>query len=90
MSHGGVGVGSGGRFGGEDQFVKEYPVSIELRGPAYAMMSFIERVTGPDDFIPIKGMGKCGTQRSEREQSMVTAEFEFMAIRIDPDAGLRE
>jgi Tfp pilus assembly protein PilO len=81
---------SGGRFGGEDLFVREYPVSIELRGAADAMLSFIERVTGPDDFIAIREMSKCGTPRSERDQSMVTAEFEFMAIRIDPDAGLRE
>ncbi len=81
---------SGAGFGGEDQFVREYPVSIELRGAADAMLSFIERVAGPDDFIAIRSMGKCGTQRSERDKSMVTAEFEFMALRIDTDAGLRE
>ncbi len=79
-----------GRFGGDDLFVREYPVNIELRGPADAMLSFIHRVTSPEEFIAIKQLSNFGTERSERDKSVVTAEFDFMALRVDPEAGLRE
>ena len=81
---------TGGKFGGEDLFVREYPVNIVLRGPADAMMAVMERVTGPAEFIAIKDVSKMGSVRSERDRSVLTADITFMALRVDPEAGLRE
>jgi hypothetical protein len=81
---------TGGKFGGEDLFVREYPVNIVLRGPADAMMAVMERVTGPEEFIAIKDVSKMGSVRSERDKSVLTADITFMALRVDPEAGLRE
>jgi Tfp pilus assembly protein PilO len=78
------------RFAGEDLFVREYPVTIELRGPSVAMLNFLAKVTSAEHFLPIRKIGKLGHDRSERDPEVMTAEIEFMSLRVDPQAELRE
>jgi hypothetical protein len=54
------------------------------------MMAVMERVTGPKEFIAIRDVSKLGSVRSERDKSVLTADISFMALRVDPEAGLRE
>ena len=76
----------GGRFEGEALFVREYPVNIEIRGGADAVLNFVERLNDPDRFVPVTEVRRIGADRSSKDKSLVVADLELAALKIDPGA----
>jgi hypothetical protein len=83
-----VSIGSppGGRFEGEAVFVREYPVNLELRGPADSILEFLERLNDPDRFIPVTELRQVRPDRATRGKGIVVADLELAALKIDTDA----
>jgi hypothetical protein len=83
-----VSIGSppGGKFEGERVFVREYPINVEIRGDAKAVLNFVERLNDPERFLPVTEVRKIAADRHSRDKSVVVADFEVAALLIDPGA----
>ncbi|MHC4472583.1 MAG: hypothetical protein ACYS99_16660 [Planctomycetota bacterium] len=81
-----IGQPPGGRFEGEDVFVREYPVNIEIRGPADAVLEFIEKLNDPDRFVPVTELRQIRPDRNTQNKGIVVADLELAALKVDPDA----
>jgi hypothetical protein len=81
-----LGAPPGGKFEGEDVFIREYPVNVEIRGPSGSILNFIERLNDPDQFIPVAELRQLRSDKAPRDQDLLLADFELSALRIDPDA----
>jgi len=83
-----VSIGSppGGRFEGEAVFVREYPVNLEIRGPADSILEFLEELNDPDRFVPVTELRQVRPDRATRGKGIVIADMELAALKIDPDA----
>ncbi len=78
------------RFEGEGTFLREYPISIVIRGPADRVEEFLARLNDPEAFIPVGELRRLARDRGERAEDVVVAELELVALRVDPEAPLRE
>jgi len=85
-----IGSPPGGRFEGEDVFVREYPVTVNLRGSSVSLISFVEKLNAPDDMLVLSGLGGIKRDQSARNADMLQATFEISALRIDPRAEIQE
>jgi len=85
-----IGSPPGGRFEGEDVFVREYPISVKLRGSSAALIAFLERLNDPGRMIVLTRLGSVTHDQQDRDPDMLIADFDLSALRIDPDAGIQE
>jgi hypothetical protein len=85
-----IGTPPGGRFEGTEVFLREYPVNMKVRGPSANVLRFIERLSDPERFIPVDQLRSFAPERSEREQGVVVADLDLMALAIDPDSPIAE
>ena len=86
----GINTNAGGGFADEDEFIRVFPVDIDVRGPAESILSFLERLNDPKNFIPVEELRKLAADRNERDPSIQTAELKLLALRFDLGSGVEE
>ncbi len=77
-----------GKFEGEQVFMRQYPVSLTVRGPSASVLRFLERLNDPKAFIPLKSLRKLAQDRNERDEDVLVADLDIMALQIDPESEL--
>jgi len=85
-----IGNPPGGRFEGEDVFIREYPVTVQLRGPARSLVRFIEQINDPDALLVLRDLDYIRRDKSARTPDMLLSNMVISALRIDPKAEMRE
>jgi hypothetical protein len=83
-----IGSPAQGKFEGADVFLREYPVSLAVRGSSASVLAFMERLNDPAAFVPLKTLRRLAPDRGARQEDLVVAEFDLMALHIDPDSEL--
>lgn len=77
---------AGGRFAEADEFIRDFPVTVVVRGQAAAIVGFFERMNDPADFIPVAEL-RVAADKNERDPSVQTARLRVSALRIDLGTG---
>ncbi|MEN8150660.1 MAG: hypothetical protein ABFS86_12630 [Planctomycetota bacterium] len=85
-----IGTPPGGRFEGEDVFIREYPVTVQLRGPSKSLIQFIESLNDPDRLLVLTDLDYIRRDKSNRDPDMLIGNMVISALRIDPKAEIRE
>ena len=87
-----IGSPPGGRFEGEDVFIREYPVTLNLRGTSASLITLIEKLNAPERMLVITGRGQMRRDANDRNRNpdMLSASLEISALRIDPRAEIQE
>jgi hypothetical protein len=83
-----IGPPAQGKFEGADVFLREYPVSLAVRGSSASVLAFVERLNDPKAFVPVKTLRRLAPERGARQEDLVVAEFDLIALHIDPDSEL--
>ena len=73
---------STGRFKTADAFIADYPVQLAIRGHSLSVLKFVERLNSAERFVPMRQLQKLGRERAERDEDVVTAVMDLMALRI--------
>jgi hypothetical protein len=73
---------SRGRFKGGDSFISDYPVKLTIRGHSLHVLRYIEHLSGSERFVPIRQLHKLGRERNERDEDVMTAVLDLMALRL--------
>jgi hypothetical protein len=80
-----------GRFAAERVFVTEYPVSLELRGSSVSLIEFVRLLNDPKDMVVLRRLDRVSVDTTRKGTlDMLLANMEVSALRIDPEAEIRE
>jgi hypothetical protein len=85
-----IGIGSPplGKFEGGDVFLREYPVSMTIRGTSASVLALLGRLNDPAAFVPVKALRRLVPDKSERNKDIVIADLDVLALHIDPESEL--